>query len=152
MSIWQGILIGGWLLALTVGRADWRVAGVMACNFAISAVAPVSIGLVGIADLATAVVLAALGPRAMFIAALYCLCAVLNAAGHIFQWQPQTTYAIMDPIGWLMLAVLGHGDSGIRRVSRALRGLGRRGRVPAYLAGKGRDVAVSVAMVSGADK
>lgn len=114
MSIWQAILIGGWVLALCAG-ADKRLAFVMACNFAVTALWPVQIGIVGIADLASVGVLAAISRRGAVLAFLYAVCAVINALGHLGHLPTATTYAILDPIGWLMLAVLGNVDAGLRR-------------------------------------
>ena len=152
MSIWQGILVAGFILAVTLGRADKRLALIMALNFAVTCAMPESVGLVSLADFATASILLAFGQRGQFIALLYLLCAVVNAAGAILQWPSAGTYAILDPIGWLMLVVLGHGDSGIRRISRSYRGFGGRNRVPAYLAGERDNSRVTVAMVSGENK
>ena len=114
MSIWQAILIGGWALALCVG-ADKRLAFVMACNFAVTALWPQQIGIVGIADLASIGVLAAISRRGAVLAFLYAVCAVINALGHLGHLPTATTYAILDPIGWAMLAVLGNVDTGLRR-------------------------------------
>lgn len=156
--IWNLILVVGFLLAITVGRGDLRVAVAMAANFAVSVIVRINlpdgadVGLVSLADFATASVLLAFGQRGQFIALLYLICAVVNAAGAILQWPSAATYAILDPIGWLMLVVLGHGDSGIRRISRSYRGFGGRNRVPAYLTGKRDNSRVTVAMVSGENK
>ena len=114
MSIWQAILIGGWVLALCAG-ADKRLAFVMACNFAVTALWPQHIGIVGIADLASIGVLAAISRRGAVLAFLYAVCAVINALGALGHLPTATTYAILDPIGWLMLAVLGNVDTGLRR-------------------------------------
>ena len=126
MSIWQIILIVGWLAAVFIGRADLRVAMIMAANFAVTAAFPAHLGWVGIADIATIGALSVLGRRAQVIAGLYVLCAVVNAAGALGGLSTHTTYAILDPIGWVMLAVLGGLDSGIRRRLAALRDLIRR--------------------------
>ena len=126
MSVWQAILIGGWLAAVVIGRADLRAAFIMAANFAITAAFPAHLGWVGIADIATIAALSMLGRRAQVIAGLYVLCAVVNAAGALGGLSTDTTYAIMDPIGWVMLAVLGGLDGGIRRCLAAVRRLVRR--------------------------
>jgi len=126
VSIWQAILIGGWFAAVIIGRADLRVAGIMAANFAITAAFPAHLGWVGIADLATIGALSMLGRRAQVIAGLYVLCAGVNAVGALGGLSLSTTYAILDPIGWVMLAVLGGLDGGIRRGFTAVRGFVRR--------------------------
>ena len=113
MSIWQAILIAGWGLALLCG-ADRRLAAVMACNFAVSALWPEHIGIVGLADLATIVTLALISTRGQVIAVLYVICAVINAGVTLLGLPPETTYAILDPIGWVMLVVLANVDAGLR--------------------------------------
>jgi len=128
VSIWQAILIAGWVLAIIAG-ADKRLAFVMACNFAITALWPGNIGVVGIADLATIAALSLISPRGQVIGALYVLCAVINACGTLLDLPPSTTYAILDPIGWLMLAVLANVDSGIRGRFNPDRGSAGRGSV-----------------------
>ena len=112
MSIWQSILIGGWVLAIIAG-ADKRLAFVMACNFVVTALWPGNIGIVGLADLATIAALASISARGQVIAALYVVCAVINAAGALLGLPPETTYAILDPIGWVMLVVLANVDAGL---------------------------------------
>ena len=113
MSIWQAILIAGWVLALCAG-ADRKLAAVMACNFAVSALWPGNIGVVGLADLATIVALALISARGQVIAVLYVICAIINASATLLGLPPETTYAILDPIGWIMLVVLANVDAGLR--------------------------------------
>lgn len=125
MSIWQAILIGGWVLALIAG-ADKRLAIVMACNMAISAMWPDQIGVVGLADLATITALSMISQRGQVIAALYVLCAVINAGATLVGLPADTTYAILDPIGWAMLMVLANVDAGIRRIFNPARRFIRR--------------------------
>lgn len=126
MSIWQAILIGGWGLALCAG-ADKRLAFVMACNFAVTALWPGDIGIVGLADLATIATLSLISARGQVIAAIYVLCAVINAGATMLGLPPSTTYAILDPIGWVMVAVLGNVDTGLRRRIGSYRRSYRRG-------------------------
>lgn len=126
MSIWQAILIGGWGLALCAG-ADKRLAFVMACNFAVTALWPGDIGIVGMADLATIATLSLISARGQVIAAIYVLCAVINAGATMLGLPPSTTYAILDPIGWVMVAVLGNVDAGLRRRLGSYRRSYRRG-------------------------
>lgn len=128
MSIWQAILIGGWVLALCAG-ADKRLAAVMAANFAVTALWPVQIGVVGLADLASMVILMQVSRRGAVLAALYGICAIINALGHLGHLPTDATYAILDPIGWLMLAVLGNVDTGLRRRIGSPRRAIRRGGV-----------------------
>lgn len=126
MSIWQAILVGGWVLALCAG-ADKRLAAVMACNFAVSALWPDQIGIVGLADLATIATLALISTRGQVIAVLYVVCAVINACATMLYLPPETTYAILDPIGWVMLVVLANVDAGLRsRFNSARRSIRRR--------------------------
>jgi len=113
MSIWQAILIAGWVLAIIAG-ADKRLAFVMACNFAVTALFPDHIGIVGLADLATIAALALISARGQVIAALYVVCAVINASATLLSLPTETTYAILDPIGWIMLVVLANVDTGLR--------------------------------------
>lgn len=126
MSIWQAILIGGWVLAIIAG-ADKRLAFVMACNFAVTALWPQHIGIVGLADLAAISILALISQRGQVIAALYVLCAVINSCATMLSLPPSTTYAILDPIGWVMVAVLGNVDTGLRRRIGSYRRSYRRG-------------------------
>ena len=114
------------MLAVTVGRADLRLAAVMACNFAVTALWPDNIGVVGIADIASIAALAAIGGRGFVLATLYIIAAMVNAIGSIAHLPPETTYAILDPIGWVMLAVLANVDTGLRRRIRSVRGSVRR--------------------------
>ena len=126
MSIWQAILIAGWILALISG-ADKRLAFVMACNFAVTALWPDNIGIVGLADLSTIAALALISQRGQVIAVFYVICAVINAGGVMLDLPPSTTYAILDPIGWIMLAVLANVDTGLRRRINSFVRLIRRG-------------------------
>ena len=113
MSIWQAILVGGWVLAVCAG-ADKRLAAMMACNFAVSALWPQHIGVVGLADLATIATLVLISLRGQVIAVLYVICAIINASAAMLGLPPETTYAILDPIGWVMLVVLANVDAGLR--------------------------------------
>ena len=125
MSIWQAILVGGWFLACIAG-ADRKLAAVMACNFAVSALWPGNIGVVGLADLTTIAAMALISTRGQVIAALYVICAIINASATLLGLPPETTYAILDPIGWVMLVVLANVDAGLRnRFNSARRALRR---------------------------
>ena len=152
MSIWQAILIGGWGLALCAG-ADKRLAFVMACNFAVTALWPQHIGIVGLADLAAIATLALISQRGQVIAALYVLCAVINACATMLGLPPSTTYAILDPIGWVMVAVLGNVDTGLRRRIGSYRRSYRRGGfgLVDFMA-KRRNVVYGVAVDCGEDQ
>ena len=148
MSIWQGILIAGFILAVTVGRADKRLAAVMALNFAVTYAMPNSIGIIGVSDIIAAIVAATFGIRGRIIASMYLISAIINAFGSILHWHPETTYAILDPIGWFMLMVMAHVDSGFNRIGSALRyNIGRH-----FLSGnpmdQGHNARVRVAMFS----
>lgn len=152
-SIWQDILIGGWVLALICG-ADKRLAAIVAGNFTITALWPGLVGVVGIADLATIAALAMLGRRGQALAYLYVIASTVRAGGAAMGFPDATTYAILDPIGWAILAVLGNVDTGIRYWLRRWRAsVGRFGRYRSgggdIVAAQGRDPGVSVALVSG---
>ena len=126
MSFWQAILIGGWLVAVSLGRADREQAVVVAANFAVTAIWPGSVGIVGLADLATIAALSGMGRRGEALAWLYIVAAVIRPMGAALGFDDATTYAILDPIGWAILAVLGNVDTGIGYLLRRSRdALGR---------------------------
>ena len=152
MSIWQAILIGGWVLAIIAG-ADKRLAFVMACNFVVTALWPGNIGIVGLADLATIAALASTSARGQVIAALYVVCAMINAAGALLYLPPETTYAILDPIGWIMLVVMANVDAGLRsRFNSSRRVIRRRSAGVVDFMAKRDNVEYGVAMDRGEDQ
>ena len=152
MSIWQAILVGGWVLALCAG-ADRKLAAVMACNFAVSALWPQHIGVVGLADLTTIAALALISTRGQVIAVLYVICAVINASATLLGLPPETTYAILDPIGWFMLVVLANVDAGLRsRFNSAWRALRRRSNGLVDFMAKRRNLVYGVAVDRGEDQ
>ena len=152
MSIWQAILIGGWVLAIIAG-ADKRLAFVMACNFVVTALWPGNIGIVGLADLATIAALASISARGQVIAAIYVLCAVINACATMLSLPPSTTYAILDPIGWIMLVVLANVDAGLRsRFNSSRRVIRRRSAGVVDFMAKRGNVEYGVAMDRGEDQ
>jgi hypothetical protein len=122
VSIWQSIFVAGWIVAVIAGRADHRMAGLIAVNFAVTFLFPAQIGIVGAADLVCAAVMISMGPRGKVIAGIFALMAAINALGHLGAWPLGATYAILDPMGWFMLAVLGGADHGIRKIRRAFGG------------------------------
>ncbi len=151
MSIWQAILIAGWALALL--SCDKRLAAVMACNFAVSALWPGNIGVVGLADMATIVALALISTRGQVIAALYVICAIINASATLLGLPPETTYAILDPIGWVMLVVLANVDAGLRsRFNSAWRVIRRRSFGVVDFMAKRANVGYGVAVDRGEDR
>ncbi len=152
MSIWQAILVGGFGLALLC-KADWRLAAVMACNFAVSALWPGNIGVVGLADLATIAALALISTRGQVIAALYVICAIINASATLLGLPPESTYAILDPIGWVMLVVLANVDAGLRsRFNSAWRVIRRRSFGVVDFMAKRANVGYGVAVDRGEDR
>ena len=152
MSIWQAILVGGFGLALLC-KADWRLAAVMACNFAVTALWPGNIGVVGLADLATIVALALISRRGVVIAVLYVICAIINAAATLLGLPPETTYAILDPIGWVMLVVLANVDAGLRsRFNSAWRVVRRRSARVVDIMAKRIDLCYHLAVDRGEDR
>ncbi len=152
MSIWQAILVGGFGLALLC-KADWRLALAMACNFAASALCPGNIGVVGLADLATIVALALISTRGQVIAALYVICAIINASATLLGLPGETTYAILDPIGWVMLVVLANVDAGLRsRFNSAWRVIRRRSFGVVDFMAKRANVGYGVAVDRGEDR
>lgn len=152
MSIWQAILIAGWVLACIAG-ADRKLAAVMACNFAASALWPGNIGVVGLADLATIATLGLISTRGQVIAALYVICAIINASATLLGLPGETTYAILDPIGWVMLVVLANVDAGLRgRFNSAWRVVRRRSIGVVDFMAKRANVGYGVAVARGEDR
>lgn len=152
MSTWQAILVGGWFLALCAG-ADRKLAAVMACNFAVSALWPGNIGVVGLADLATIATLGLISTRGQVIGTLYVICAIINAAATLLSLPPETTYAILDPIGWVMLVVLANVDAGLRsRFNSAWRVVRRRSIGVVDFMAKRANVEYGVAVDRGEDR
>jgi hypothetical protein len=98
------------------------MAGLIAVNFAVTFLFPAQIGIVGTADLVCVAVMIGMGRRGMIISAIFALMAAINALGHLGAWPLGATYAILDPLGWAMLAVLGNADHGIRKIRRAFGG------------------------------
>ncbi len=116
MSIWQSVFVLGWVAAVLFGKPDWRIALIVAANFATTYMFPNIIGIVGVTDLLCFLALLHMGIRAQIIGAIYLIMAVINAIGHLSAWPLSTTYAILDPLGWLMLAVLGGADHGLGKI------------------------------------
>lgn len=124
LCILAAAIVGGW--------GQHRLIAVMVLNLGATVTAD-SLWTVATADILCAVVLIGHGWRANVVAGLFVAMIPVYLAGTAFQWQPATTYAIIDVLAYLQCGVVGRVDRGGAR----LVGWGRRA-VSAVRGGAGR--------------
>jgi hypothetical protein len=108
--------------ALLVGRPRALVAIAMVGNFAGTVAFSGDFIAVGICDAASIAILMAAGRMGMILAALFVLMIPAYLAGYAFALPPHATYAIVDLIAFLQLAVIcGLGGGTYRRIRLGIR-------------------------------
>lgn len=129
MSVWQGILVAGWAIAVIpgwlwaewanrIGRAEIVPAVVLAGSAAFTMQYHDNGAAVGVVDVLSVTALVLHSKRSAVIGFLYAIAALIPVMGDFFAIERATTYAITDPIGWASLVVLsGVGGNSAKVVS-----------------------------------
>lgn len=118
MSDWQALYAAAFILVLAFGAPNLFVARVMAVNFLITMALGGDELSVAVLDLLCIAALVGQGPQARVVAALYILMVPIYIAGRANQWPADTTYAIIEALGYGQLMVMGNVGGGMGRRCR----------------------------------
>lgn len=99
--------IAALLLALGIGRPGYLVASVMVGNLLATITLAPSPLAIGVADIVCAGILLTGGVKAHIVAYIFAAMVPVYVAAAMLHWQNSTTYAIIDALAYLQLAVIG---------------------------------------------
>lgn len=117
MTHWQ-IIIATCLVVATLHGGKWRLSAVMFMNFVLTMALASDPLMVGVADLICATTLLTMGARGMVLSALFLIMIPIYVVFWLFGWPISTTYAIVDCIAFLQIAVLANVDKYLRNHHR----------------------------------
>lgn len=114
----QGLYIAALVAAFGFGNPHWIIVAAMVLDLATTLIFRGDYITVGAADLLVALALLFAGRRGQFVALLFALMHPIYVLGFVFKWPPAATYAIVDALAYLQLAIIGGLDVGIASARR----------------------------------
>ena len=119
----QWLFVSALALATYTGRPSLNIALPMWGNFLATFFLAATVAHVAVADIIAASILAFGSRRAAVIALLFVLMLPVYALADFYQWPNAATYAIIDVLAYLQLAIVGRWGDGLAILGRL--GVGR---------------------------
>lgn len=119
----QWLFVSALALATYTGRPSLNIALPMWGNFIATFFLASTVAHVAVADVVAASILVFGSRRAAVIALLFVLMTPVYAMAHFYQWPNAATYAIIDVLAYLQLAIMGRWGDGMAILGRL--GVGR---------------------------
>lgn len=114
----QWLFVSALVLATYTGRPALNIALPMWGNFLATFFLASTVAHVAVADILAASILAFGSRRAAVIALLFVIMLPVYALAHFYQWPNSATYAIIDLLAYLQLAIMGRWGDGIGILGR----------------------------------